>query len=85
MSRLKHFDRYRLIGRRVAYFREKKGLSQQMLADEVGISKSYLSKIEAPGSIKACSLDVLFDIADILGVEVHHLFGEERRHDEWKE
>nr|WP_244888645.1 helix-turn-helix transcriptional regulator [Pelosinus fermentans] len=34
----------------------KRGLSQDELADKIAISKSYLSKIEAPNSTKAYSL-----------------------------
>ncbi|WP_223226433.1 helix-turn-helix transcriptional regulator [Sporomusa sp. GT1] len=44
------------------------------LADKIGISKSYLSKIEAPNSTKAFSLDVLFAIADGLDVDVIKFF-----------
>lgn len=36
----------------------KRGLSQDELADKIAISKSYLSKIEAPNSTKAYSLEV---------------------------
>lgn len=52
----------------------KKGLSQDELADKIGISKSYLNKIEAPNSTKAYSLDVLFAIADGLEIDVIKFF-----------
>ncbi|HAK74483.1 MAG TPA: transcriptional regulator [Sporomusaceae bacterium] len=52
----------------------RSGLSQDELADKIGISKSYLSKIEAPNSTKAYSLDVLFAIADGLEVDVVNFF-----------
>jgi transcriptional regulator with XRE-family HTH domain len=38
------------------------------------VSKSYLSKIEAPTSTKAFSLDVLFTIADGLDADVIKFF-----------
>ena len=66
--------RYRLIAKRITYYRNQKGLSQDALAEKVKISKSYLSKIEAPNSNKAYSLDVLFAIADGLGIDVAALF-----------
>lgn len=69
-----HDPRYRLIARRVVYYRNQQGLSQDALAEKVKISKSYLSKIEAPNSNKAYSLDVLFAIADGLGIDVSDLF-----------
>lgn len=67
-------ERYRQIAKRIVHYRIRKGLSQDELADKIGISKSYLSKIEAPGSTKAFSLDVLFAIADGLDVDVIKFF-----------
>lgn len=67
-------ERYRQIAKRIVYYRIRKGLSQDELADKIGISKSYLSKIEAPNSTKAFSLDVLFAIADGLEIDVIQFF-----------
>ena len=69
----KYADRYRKIGRTIAYYRSLRGLSQEAFADKIGISKSYLSKIEAPSSQKPYSLDVLFAIADGLEIDVIQL------------
>lgn len=69
-----HDERYRQIAKRIVYYRIRKRLSQEELADKIGISKSYLSKIEAPNSTKAFSLDVLFAIADGLEVDVIKFF-----------
>ena len=38
-------ERYRQIAKKIAYYRMKRGLSQDELADKIAISKSYLSKI----------------------------------------
>lgn len=67
-------ERYRQIAKKIVHYRMRKGLSQDELADKIGISKSYLSKIEAPNSTKAYSLDVLFAIADGLEVDVIEFF-----------
>jgi transcriptional regulator with XRE-family HTH domain len=67
-------ERYRQLAKRIAYYRMKRGLSQDELADKISISKSYLSKIEAPNSTKAYSLDVLFAIADGLEIDVIKFF-----------
>lgn len=67
-------ERYRQIAKRIVHYRMRKGLSQEELANKIGISKSYLSKIEAPNSTKAFSLDVLFAIADGLEVDVIKFF-----------
>ena len=56
------------------HYRNKKRLSQDELADKIGIIKNYLSKIEAPSSTKAFSLDVLFAIADGLEVDIVQFF-----------
>jgi len=67
-------ERYRQIAKKIVYYRNLRGLSQEELADKIGISKSYLSKIEAPNSTKAYSLDVLFSIADGLEVDIIRFF-----------
>lgn len=69
----KNLQRYKDIGRRIAFYRKMRGFSQEKLADRIGISKSYLSKIEAPSSLKFCSLTILFDIADGLEVDIVQL------------
>lgn len=67
-------NRYRQIAKRIIHYRNIRGLSQEELAAKVGISKSYLSKIEAPNSTKAYSLDVLFAIADGLDMDIINFF-----------
>jgi transcriptional regulator with XRE-family HTH domain len=49
-------------------------MTQRELADKVGISLSYLSKIEASNCNKSFSLHVLFDIADALNVDIKEFF-----------
>ena len=56
-------DKYREIGRRIAFYRNKRGISQESLGEKINYSKSYISKIEAPNSTIPYSLDVLFAIA----------------------
>lgn len=69
----KHSERYRLIGVKISKYRLKKVLTQEQLANEVGISYSYLTQIEAPNVVKKMSLEVLFDIADTLNVNIKDL------------
>ena len=71
---LNNSERYKKIGLKIAGFRAKRGLAQQQLADKIGISKSYLSKIESPNTIKSFSLDVLFSISDELDINITDLF-----------
>lgn len=67
-------DQYREIGRKIAFYRNLRELSQQNLADKIGVSRSYISKIEAPQSDVSFSLDVLFSIAAGLNVDVAAFF-----------
>jgi len=67
---------YREIGKTIAVLRTKRGLSQETFADMVGVTKSYISKIEAPNSTKPFSLDVLFRIAEVLELDIRILFSE---------
>lgn len=45
-----------------------RGLSQEQLAEKANISRSHLSAIEAPGIVRAFSLDIFYNIADALEV-----------------
>lgn len=69
----KYSHRYKKIGQLIQYYRKQKGLTQEELADKISISKSYLTKIEAPNCDKSFSLEVLFEIADALEMPVNEL------------
>jgi len=64
-------ERYRQIGLKIAYYRKLRGLTQEELAEQVGLTPAFIGHLEAPNIIKALSLDVLFDIAEILDVAPH--------------
>lgn len=70
---LKYSKKYKLIGIQIGKYRIKNGLTQEQLANKVGISYSYLTQIEAPNVVKKMSLEVLFDIAESLNVDVKDL------------
>ena len=69
----KHSDRYKDIGIKIGKYRKEKNITQEELAIKVGISYSYLTQIEAPNLVKKMSLEVLFDIADALNIDVKNL------------
>jgi len=62
------------IGLNIAYYRKKKGMKQKDLAEIVDISNNYMSEIETCKKIPAMNL--IYDIADALEIEVHKLFKE---------
>lgn len=70
---IKHSNKYKEIGTKIAKYRNKIGITQEELANEVGVSYSYITQIEAPNVVKKMSLEVLFDIAEVLKVDVKDL------------
>ena len=61
-------EQYRQIGLKIAYYRKLRGLTQEELAEQVGLTPAYIGPLEAPNISKALSLDTLFDIAAVLDV-----------------
>ena len=76
-----HKDRYKKLGLRIAYYRKLKGLTQEQLAEKVGKSPGYIGAVEAVNVDRAISLDMLFDIADLLDVPAYRFleFGDGER------
>lgn len=62
---------YYAIGQRIRKIRKALGLSQEALAEKVGISVTHMSHIET-GNTKL-SLPVLVDLAEVLGVRTDEL------------
>lgn len=65
-------ERYRNLGLNIAYYRKRRGFSQEKLAEQVNISRTHMSRIETADC--AVSLDVVFNLADALAVEPYKLF-----------
>lgn len=65
----KNRDRFLQLGIAIAALRKLRGYSKEQLAEKAGISRSLLSAIEAPGFAKSFSLEVFFELADVLDVE----------------
>lgn len=63
------------IGERIAWYRRRRGLSQQALADFVGRTPDWLSKIEN-GRIELDRLSVLKRLAEVLDVALGDLLAE---------
>ena len=58
----------------VKYYRNKKGYTQEALAEKLGISRQHMAAIEAPNMVRAISLEVVFNIATVLEIEPYMLF-----------
>ena len=61
-------EKYRQIGLKIAYYRKLRGLTQEELAERVGLTPAFIGHLEAPNIPKALSLDALFDIAGVLEI-----------------
>ena len=57
----------------IGYYRKKKGLTQEQMAEMLGISRQHLASIEAPGMSRGLSLELLFNIATVLEIEPYLL------------
>lgn len=62
-----------MIGLNIAYYRKLNGISQLQLAEQIGMSRTHISNIEAPNMPTAISLEALLDIADALNVPAQKL------------
>ena len=62
------------IGRRVAYWRSRRRISQQVFADRLGKSKSWVDKVER-GVRRLDKYSVIYEIADVLQIDMQLLTG----------
>ena len=63
---------YQNLGQNIAFYRNRRKLTQLKLSELVEISRNHLSRIETGTS--APSLNTVFAIAGALGVEPYKLF-----------
>lgn len=61
-----------LLGLRVKEFRKQKKLTQEKLAEIIGVDNGYISKLEVGQNFP--SITTLEKIADVLDVELYELF-----------
>ncbi len=61
-----------LLGKRIAYLRNKRGFTQEKLAEMVDYSTNHISKLELARTNP--SFDLLVNIANALNIELKELF-----------
>lgn len=66
-------NKYICLARKISTLRTAQGMTQSEMAKRAGISRSYLSKLECGAGIQGTSVEVIFKIADCLGVDPGHL------------
>jgi transcriptional regulator with XRE-family HTH domain len=65
-------DIKRAVGKRIKIVRQRSGLTQDQLAEQVGLSPKYISGIER--GVENPTMDILIRLAKMLGVEPYDLF-----------
>lgn len=74
-----HMDDLEL-GARIAHWRERRGVTQKLLADRIGRSKSWIEKVEA-GTRSANRLPILLTICKELRIDLPVLIGRDPERD----
>ena len=59
------------IGLKIGYYRRKTTMTQQQLAEEVGVSKTIISELEAPNIVCCPSIKLLIKLEKALGVPAY--------------
>lgn len=65
--------RFIQIGLKIAYYRKLNEMTQDQVAELVGITSKYLSQVETPSCVQPISLTTLFAIADLFHIPPHKL------------
>lgn len=68
---------YTLIARNIKKYRKEKGITQAVLAEEVGVSHEFIRRIESKKGIKTFSVDTLYRISLALDIDISKLFESE--------
>ena len=62
-------ERYITLGLKIAYYRKKAGLTQEILAERIGKSVNFIGQVEGTGTIRGVSLETLFKVAQVLKIQ----------------
>ena len=65
---------YTLIAINIKKYRKEKGITQAVLAEEVGVSHEFIRRIESKKGIKTFSVDTLYRISLVLDIDISKLF-----------
>ena len=65
---------YDIVRKNIKKYRKISGLTQQELADMIGVSMHYISQIESAKPYKYFTLIIIGRIADALNIDIKNLF-----------
>lgn len=66
-------DKYITMGLKIAYYRKKRGYTQEVFAELVGKSVNFIGQVEGTGTVRGISLETLFKMADVLQIPASKL------------
>ena len=70
-------ERYISMGLKIAYYRKKAGMTQEVLAERSGKSVKFIAQVEGSGIVRGVSLETLFQIAQVLQIPPSKLIEED--------
>lgn len=71
--------KYITLGLKIAYYRKKRGYTQEVFAEKIGKSLNFLAQVEGTGTVRGVSLETLFKIADVLQISPAKLLEDDRQ------
>lgn len=69
---------YDIVRKNIKKYRKMAGLTQQELADMIGVSMHYISQIESAKPYKYFTLVIIGRIADALNIDIKNLFEKQK-------
>lgn len=74
---------YDIVRKNIKKYRKMAGLTQQELADMIGVSMHYISQIESAKPYKYFTLVIIGRIADALNIDIKDLFEKQKEKTKW--
>lgn len=69
------YDLFELIGKNMKVIRKERcNISQEKLAENIGMSRSFLSHVESPNVDTGISLNTLFEFAQKYNIDIRDFF-----------
>lgn len=65
---------YEIVRKNIRKYRRMADLTQQELADKIGVTMNYISQIESNKTAKYFTLAIIGRIADALNIDIRNLF-----------
>ena len=78
LSNVNMINQYTVFSNNIRYYRRKKGLTQEMLAEKAELSISYIKQIESCKEYKNVTLTSILKLSKALDIPVNELFYEKK-------